>query len=177
MENKDVLRWYNNVRRGSVVNSEIMLRALNLFCEQNKITPMQLLNMDLKSIEDLLSDHVTKMEKEGKAPGYIINVLKAVKSWLSFNGIQLKRRIKVSNSTSTPTIENERVPTHEELRTILLHADERTKVAISLMAFSGLRPMSLGNALATDGLRIGDLPDLRIENGKVTFSKIPAMVV
>jgi hypothetical protein len=71
LQDECVLRWYNNVRRGSVVNSDIMLRALSLFCRQNNITLRQLLSV---KVEDLLLDYVTRMEREGKAPGYILNV-------------------------------------------------------------------------------------------------------
>ncbi len=55
-------------------------------------------------------------------------------------------------------------------------ATSRARLSISLMAFSGLRPESLGNYEGTDGLRLGDIKELHISD-EITFDKIPAMVV
>jgi len=76
------------------------------------------------------------MERDGSSAGYIDGILKAVRSWLSHNEIELKRKIKIANRDATPTLQNERVPTLEELRTILLHASDRAKVMISMIAES-----------------------------------------
>lgn len=51
--------------------------------------------------------------------------MKAVRSWLSYNEIELMRRIKIGNRGATPTLEDERVPTGDELRQILNYASER----------------------------------------------------
>ncbi len=45
-----------------------------------------------KSLEDLVLDHVSGMERQGKAPGYIEGMIKSVKSWLSYNEIKLNRK-------------------------------------------------------------------------------------
>ncbi|MEM2588164.1 MAG: hypothetical protein QXV23_07700 [Candidatus Bathyarchaeia archaeon] len=37
--------------------------------------------------------------------------------------------------------------------------------------------MTLGNYTGTDGLRVRDFPEMRIENGEVIFDKIPTMVI
>jgi len=122
-------------------------------------------------------DFVSKLHRDGKSPGYIENYLKAVRSWLEFNGIKLMRKIKIGNRNETPSIAEERVPTRSELRQILNYADERAKCSIALVAFAGLRLQVLGNMDGTDGLRIRDLPDLRVEGKDVLFAKVPAMVV
>jgi hypothetical protein len=44
------------------------------------------------------------------------------------------------------------------------------------MAFADLRPETIGNHDGTDGLRLRDLPELRIQSGKATFEKIPTIV-
>jgi len=44
------------------------------------------------------------MEIKGKAGGYIQSTLKAVKSWLSFNGIEVKRKAKIKGLNDTPTL-------------------------------------------------------------------------
>lgn len=45
------------------------------------------------------------------------------------------------------------------------------------MAFSGVRPEVLGNYLGGDGLRIKDLPDLKVDGAKLRFDRTPAIVV
>jgi len=132
---------------------------------------------DRRGVEDLLLDFVSRLHREGKAPAYIDNYLKAVRSWLNFHEITLVRRIKIGNRNATPTIEDERVPTRDELRTIFYYARPRARCSIALMAFSGLRPETLGNIRGTDGLMIRDLPELRIEDRHVRFTKMPTMIV
>jgi len=83
LQDADVKRWYDNLARGSLITAEVRLRRLSLFCEQNSFTATQLITLgksDRKAVEDLLQDHVTRMETEGKAPGYISGIVKAVKS-------------------------------------------------------------------------------------------------
>jgi len=90
---------------------------------------------DRKRVEDIVCDFVAKLGREGKSPGYIENYLKAIRSWLDYNEIRLVRRIKIGNRNVTPSIADERVPTKDELATILFYASERAKCSISLMAF------------------------------------------
>ena len=52
----------------------------------------------------------------------------------------------------------------------------RGRVSIALMAFSGLRPETIGNFKGTDGLKLSDLPELRINEGKIEFVKVPTIV-
>jgi hypothetical protein len=103
--------------------------------------------------------------------------LKAVKSRLGFNGIRVTRPVKVRHAQETPTLADERTPTPEELRRIFLAATSRNRLSCALMAFSGVRPEVLGNYLGDDGLRVKDLPDLKIERSTVRFERTPAMVV
>jgi site-specific recombinase XerD len=56
-------------------------------------------------------------------------------------------------------------------------ADVRSRVACVLLAHSGLRIETLGNYTGTDGLRLKDFPEIRVEGESVTFDKIPTMVV
>jgi len=179
LKNPDVQRWYTNVGRGSPITAEVHLRRLSLFCEQNNLTPTTLADLgrkNRKELEDLIEDHITKMESEGKSPGYITGILKGVKSWLVHNEIELKRKIRISNRGATPTIENERVPEKEELKALLMYGDERASAAMCLVAQSGLRLEVLGNAQGKDGLRVGDLPELKIHQDHVEFTKIPTLV-
>lgn len=179
-ENNDFRRWYENLVRGSINTGNLYARTLIRLSKKLETTPSQILDnarADQRGFEDTILDFVTKLEREGKAPSYIDSYLKILKSWLEYNEINLKRKIKVGNLNRTPTIEDERIPTKDELKQILNYAKARGKCSIVLMAFSGLRPESLAYSHGLDGLEIRDLPELEIKENLVSFTKIPTMIV
>ena len=121
-------------------------------------------------------DFARDLEKQGEAGIYIVRFKKVGLSWARFNGIDLKLKVNIANKHPTPTIDDERVPTKEELGRILRKASSRDRVSIALMAFSGLRPETLGNYEVTDGLRLGDLKELKLDGGEPGFPKTPSML-
>ena len=133
--------------------------------------------MDERKARDLLMDFVSSMEKRGYAGSYIESIVKAVKSWLSHNYVEIKGRIKIKGSRETPSLKEERVPTHEELQKIFLSGDKKARVASILVAHSGLRLKTLGNYEGDDGLRIRDLPEINVEGDSVGFKQIPTLVI
>jgi hypothetical protein len=185
-EDEDLRRWYFNNAKGSVITADIYLRRLGGFCLWAKLTPGQYAKLAKRKMEDLAFDFIQEMEtknnpKSGKkyAPSYVQSNLKAIVSWAKWNRKKFERGIKVSDSSKRPTLENERVPTNDELRAVL-YSDKtslRTRTSIAIMAFSGCRPEVQGNYLGLDGLKLKDLPELRIEGGTVTFAKIPTLIV
>ncbi len=180
LSNQDILRWYDNLARSSVVTAEVRLRKLGKFCENNKMTPKELIELGLKdprAVADLLEDNITSMEKKRYAPQYIKTIITAVKSWLHHFDIEVKRRIKIANVDATPTLVDERVPEASELTELFNRANLRAGAVISLMGKAGLRPEVLGNHNATDGLMIQDLPELEVIHGITRFTKTPARVV
>jgi len=177
LDDKVVRRWYDNVARGSIVTADVYLRRLGHFCNDLKITPEKLLEMSESQLYDLFLDTVSKMEQEGRSGSYIHSILKAVKSWLLHNRIEVKGRIKIKGVQDTPTLKDERVPTKDELKRIFLAGDEKARVASVMVAQSGLRIEALGNYLGNDGLRISDLPELIIKDGVVEFAQVPAIVI
>lgn len=62
----------------------------------------------------------------------------------------------------TSTIQDERPPTKEELDKILRNASLRGRAIISILAFSGIRPGSLGNYNGMDGIVLKDIEGLEI---------------
>ena len=180
LSNQDILRWYDNLARSSVVTAEVRLRKLGKFCENNKMTPKELIELGLRdprAVADLLEDNITTMEKKRYAPQYIKTVVTAVKSWLHHFDIEVKRRIKIANVDATPTLVDERVPEASELTELFNRANLRAGAVISLMGKAGLRPQVLGNHNATDGLMIQDLPELEVIHGIARFTKTPARVI
>jgi len=177
LEDVDVRRWYENVARSSEVTADVYLRRLGAFCKHFKLKPKRLISLSEDEVYNLLLDYVSALERAGRAGSYIESALKAVKSWLAHNGIEIRRKIKIRGARDTPSLRDERVPTQQELRRIFLSGDKKARAACVLVAHSGLRLMTLGNYRGMDGLRVKDLPEIRIERGKVEFEQIPTMVV
>ena len=179
LSNQDIRRWHDNLARSSIVTAEVRLRKLGKFCENNKITPMELIELGQKhprAIADLLEDTITTMEKQRKAPQYIKAIITSVKSWLHHYDIEVKRRIRIANVDATPTLADERVPDATELKELFNRANLRTGAIMALIGKAGLRPEVLGNHDATDGLMIRDLPELEIVLGNVKFSRMPPKI-
>lgn len=180
LSDPDIKRWHGNLARGSMITADVYLRRLGKFCETHHMTPIALKDLaikDIKTATDLLEDHVTVMESNGNSPGYIDGFVKSVKSWLGYFDVEIKRKIKISSTGSTPTLQDERVPDGDEMSEIYSRAGLRESAVISLMAKSGLRPQVMGNHDGTDGLRIRDLPDLVIHEGKAKCVRTPSRII
>jgi hypothetical protein len=180
LNNSDVKRWFDNLSRGSPITAEVRLRRLDKFCELHDMTPIQLSELgmkDLRTVTDLIADHISWMEEKKYSPGYVEDVVKAVKSWLRHFDVEIKRKLKVANPDYTPTLQNERVPNAEEMSEIFSRATLRASVTISLIAKSGLRPEVIGNHDGTDGLRMNDLPDIVIHQGTVKCISTPNKII
>ncbi|MGI0056678.1 MAG: hypothetical protein ACREAK_04810 [Nitrosarchaeum sp.] len=180
LANLDVKRWYDNLSRGSPITAQVRLRRLDKFCQLHDTTPAQLADLaikDLRAVTDLLEDHITWMEEKDYAPGYIGDTIKSVKSWLGHFDVEIKRKLRVTNAGSTPTLQNERVPNADEMSEIFNRASLRSSVSISLISKAGLRPEVLGNHDGTDGLCLKDLPDLVICQGVAKCTNSPSRII
>ena len=176
LDDPKINRWHANLARGSLITADVYLRRLGNFCESSGITPDKLVAMDEESLRDLLLDTVTGMEKKYTG-SYTKSVIKAVKSWLSHNGIEIKRAIKIRGAEDAPTLKDEKVPSQAELKKIFLSTDLKGRTASVLVAHCGLRIETVGNYLGDDGLRIRDLPELKVDKESVEFEKMPAIVI
>ena len=177
LENEEISRWFDNLRAKSYLTATVYLRGLGYYCELTGSSTDSILE-DAKSgkLRTDFMDFVRKMEREGKAGSYIARYKKVLRSWLGFNGIDFKFGVNIAYENRAPRVEGERIPEKTELSKILRNGSSRAKLAISLLAFSGLRPETLGNAEGTDGLRISDFPEMKTDNGKVEFEKMPTLV-
>ena len=169
-------RWVENLRRGSPGTADVYLRRLGAICQRVGKTPTQLADLDEGAAYRLLLDFVTSEEKRGATGSFISHSVTVARSWLTHNGKPQVRRIKIRAPDSAPTLQDERVPEQAELRRVLLAAPAQWRAAASVMAFGGARPEVLGNYLGTDGLRLRDLPDLRLSGTTVAFERMPARV-
>lgn len=176
LKQKSVKRWFDNLSRGSVITADVYLRRLGKFCNDYDLTPTSFAKMKDREIQDLIFDMVTDMENDGKSGSYIESILKALRSWLVFQDHDIKFKVKIRDARDTPTLREERVPTFDELRKILLSASPSGRVIVAFMAFSGLRPQVLGSYMGDGGLTVGDLPEMKVKNGLVEFERMPAMI-
>jgi hypothetical protein len=183
-------RWYENLKRGSEYTADIYLRRLCAFCKKNILTPDEFARLSLNEIEDMAQDYVNKLEgsilSDGKhyAPQYICSNLKAIKSWAEWNRKKITKKIKIRDENRTPTLEDEVVPSKQDLSKVIYAptTNSRTRASIAIIALAGCRPEVQGNRNGNDGLRIGDIPDLKIveDKGKqreAIFDKVPARII
>lgn len=178
-EDQQLRRWYDNVSRGSRVTADVYIRRLGNICTSRHTNPKELIKKareDQEFLYNFLMDLVTDLEKQGNAGSYISSNLKAIKSWLSHNGIEFKRKIKIKGVEDTPTLREKHTLTPNQMRQLFASSPLATRCICALLAHAGLRPVSIGNYDGTDGLCLGDLNDIKIESGVVTFQNIPAML-
>ncbi len=179
LENVKVRRWYENLKARSQVTSDTYLRNFGLWLEYLNLDPEKLITIARDNFEELkgqISDQIRKMENNGVMGASISTSIKPMISFLKFNNLTIRLGINIKNENRNLNAEKEVIPTKEELAKILRIATIRERVAISLIAFSGLRPEVLGNIDGSDGLMIGDIPDIAIESDKVSFNSVPVRI-
>ena len=178
---ENVRRWHANLARASPLTADSRIRRLNMFRKNTGTTPAEMVRIGKESsmkAEDMILDYVTWMETQNYAPGYIGDVVKALKSWLSYNYVDIRRKIKIANAQVPVTLQDEQVPTAAQLESIMNAADPRTRASMSLMAFAGVRPQVIGNHDGADGLRVSDIEGLAVRDSgsAVMLERTPAMV-
>jgi hypothetical protein len=154
------------------------LRTPGLYCKLTKNTPESILEKAKKGELKLeFINFVNDLQNKGKAGSYIVRFKKVLNSGLTFNNLDSKLQgVKIKGANLTPTIQDERPPTKEELDKILRNATLRGRVIIGIMAFSGIRPESLGNYNGTDGIVLKDIEGLEITDHGINFKIFPAML-
>jgi len=122
---------------------------------------VELAKNDPDALGEALVRYASNLKREGRLDAYIAKTFDGLRSWLRFRRVDFDSFPKLS-PTRGVTLERERVPTPEELRRILDRLSPRGRVVALLMAHSGLRPGVMGTYGASDGLRLGDLPELTL---------------
>lgn len=177
LDDPDIRRWHQGLGRSSPITADVRLRRLGLLCEQLSMSPKELIAKDGATITDILDDAVTMMDQKGYAPSYVKSTVTAAKSWLAHFGVQTTRRIRVRDADIAVTLKDEKVPERDELAELLLLGSLKARSIKQLLAKSGIRPGVVGNYKGTDGLRVGDLPDLALTTSGATFHRRPALVI
>ena len=102
---------------------------------------------------------VTYLTKNDKAPKSINAFVSGVRAFLAFSDISISEhrfRTKVAMPNQYE-VSSDKIPTRDELQKLFLHSSLRVKTLIS--------------SLFTSGLKIGDLP--RVKVGQVNFDSKP----
>ena len=133
------------------------------FCSYLEMLPDDALSCLRKNdIYKVLDGYVAWMLKDKFAPNSLRNRLSAVKKFLAINDFELdnaKMRVKV-DLPRYHAVTVDRVPTPEELRSVLIHTDSRGKTLVTM--------------LASSGMRVGEFLTLRVKD--IDLSKNPATV-
>jgi len=167
LKDADIKRWCDNLSEGSPRTADVYLAWLQHFADFTKASPTDSVlrfksgDSGKKEVQDSISDFIHHLLTKGFAPKSLNGALSAVRSWFRWNECLVTRQIKIRGLKTTPTIEDERLPTRQELNQALNFGDLRQKIAIGTIAFAGLRFDS------TAKLHLKDLLDVRIENNRV----------
>lgn len=68
-----------------------------------------------------------------------------------------------------------RMPSGEQVNEILRNASIRARICVGGLAYAGLHPESLGHQRFSDGIKLGDLPELDLKT--LAFLRTPTQVV
>lgn len=162
-----VQKWFDALSVRSLGTANNYVLNINYFLRDLNIESAQALLDKLRSGEldpyEIMSQYVSLLSKEGKAPNTISNNLNALKRFLRFNKIKVDRD-EVKDRVITPKLcleFEDRIPTNEELVTMFNSATQRGRVIL---------------VLGIHGLRVGEISSLKLSDlmldDKVPYLKI-----
>ena len=146
--------------------------ALNCVLSDLKMSAEDIQELSFKNPEklrDIIEEYFINLKL---APLTKNQRLSALRSFLNFanRGFNLGK-IEFDKSHTLSSIFDTEVPDKDKLRKAFEHADLRTKAAMSLYAFCGLRPRIIVN------LPFSAFVEMKIKDGQVIFKKEPMMIV
>ncbi|MCI4321734.1 MAG: hypothetical protein L3K05_05455 [Thermoplasmata archaeon] len=163
LQNPEVKEWYEARRLRSRLSADTYLRQLGLFVERLGLDAEGLART-AREDPDRLRSLLTKLASDQKGAGlldaYISKSFGGLKSWLEFRHARFDGYPKLS-PVKGQSLVAERVPTPDELGSVLDRLSLRGRVTALLMAHAGLRPGVLGSYGGENGLRIQDIPELK----------------
>ena len=171
----DVARWYRFRARSSRNSADINLRNLLSTLERfDGKKPADLLQLDDEALDDYMQDLVDFLVTQVKGSG-AKKYVEAVKSYLKWHRRALGRPLSIPGGNDNPNSEAQTIPDQVMLSKLLAACDQRTAVIASLEAFAGVRPQVIGKFDASDGLRLGDFPELELDP-EIRLTVVPAMI-
>lgn len=179
-KNPKLAEWHDHVyNRRSPKSADNMYRNIGLFCERMSLEPDRILALsESQELSDIFEKFKRLMERENKRGSYIAKYKQSINSFLKYNNKNTtKLTNEIFNEKKSSKYNGEKIPLKNELQRILEKATPRGRVIISLMAFSGLRPESIGSYLGNSGLELRDLSGLDISDPKnIHFTEYPIKI-
>ena len=121
---------------------------------------------DPAAFEAVAQEMVNEMVRRQQSVATIETCLYALRAWLNWNRIELKRRLIIGRTPRRPVASKQRIPSRSELRRVLDVAGPQARCIMALRCFAGLRPGILSNEFGDDGLLLSDLGGLEIRDGE-----------
>ncbi len=150
---------FSNIALQNFVNSlrtektkSIYLNSLKNYLIDNNLTLETLLKLSVKDSERLLINYIEKLKREGKSRSFINLVFCSLKHLYIMKNIRINKEKIGKFLGESVRKKTDRAYTHEEIKKILDVADLRTKSIVLLMA--------------STGMRIGAIPDLKLKHLK-----------
>ena len=177
LKNPLIRTWFDETKLRSIRTADVNLRQLGLCLHELKLDPAALLDearSDPVRLRKRFVAYASDLLKRGRLTSYIAKTFVGVSSFLRHHEVEFHGfpRLAVVRGVS---IENERVPTQDELGRLLRALPLRGQVSALLMAHSGLRPGAFSVYRAGDlALRLEDLPDLDIT--QLEFRTLPFLI-
>ena len=175
LKNPLIRTWFDETKLRSIRTADVNLRQLGLCLHELKLDPAALLDearSDPVRLRKRFVAYASDLLKRGRLTSYIAKTFVGVSSFLRHHEVEFHGfpRLAVVRGVS---IENERVPTQDELGRLLRALPLRGQVSALLMAHSGLRPGAFSVYRAGDlALRLEDLPRPRYHAAGVPHSPI-----
>ena len=165
-ENPNLSGWHDHVyNKKSPKSADNMYRNIGLFCEKMNLKPDSILDLsDSGELSEVFEKFVEIMEKDRKMGSYISKYKHAINSFLKYHKRTKKLDTEITNEGKSSKYNGELIPSKLDLQHLFEKSTTRGRVIISLMAFSGLRPESIGNYVGNDGIRLKDLSGLDLSD-------------
>ena len=173
-----VREWHEEKSLKSRLSADTYTRMLGLISGRMGMSPEEIVTSAKKSPGKLrvrFAECASALKKDGWLDTSIAKGFLMVKAYLKYRHVTTDVFPPLS-STTGETIQRERVPTQEELGTVLDKLSLRGRVVALFMAHSGVRPQVVGSYQGESGLRLKDLPDLRLDEKNLSFTETPFVV-
>jgi len=124
-ENEDFQIWYNNNAVQSQTTATEYARTLYRYLKEQNTTIEELTELITKQndlFEKRLMAFANQLSLKNKSPSYINSRLKPLRSWATYQGKPVRRKIKVGNMNRTPTLDNEKPLIPEQVSEIRSNA-------------------------------------------------------
>ncbi|MHB8633544.1 MAG: hypothetical protein ACYDBQ_06185 [Thermoplasmatota archaeon] len=176
LDDENVARWHRRNSKKSLHTGEEYVRVLGRALGAMGLTPAGLVSLGRRAAEDRVHDYADSCLAAGRSRNTVRYHADVLASWLKWNDMPMTRPYQLPAPTYREEMRKKRVPTRDDLRRTLAFATPRDRLIITAIAYSGMRPRVLADQSQQDGLRFGDLPEARLQDGQIEFDAVPTLV-